>query len=281
MLGVGILASTRAKSILLNIAAAAAVILPAFAFADLKGGFFFFNFAFVLPKLALSLLLPFFAALLCISSEKNTRALSVIMLLLQPACVLFTILKRNYYIHYSIDFIQYHYAYALLAFFAVFLAAVLAARRKIISPADFGRFCRRFFAGYLFLFVYLFAQLYILIRVGLTGGTLNFIPFAGEIRRTVQSLPAPQMLVRSVGNVLFYSSFSLLLWALFGGKIKGRAGELLLLIGCPVAVSLACEIVQGIMRNGNSDIDDLILNSLGAVIGFFAAQLLKKLTSEE
>ena len=281
MLGVNSALSTRNKSILLNFGVLAALLLCAFAFADLKSGFFIVNHRFIWLKLVLSAVLPFAAAYFCILKTKNIRPLSAMLLLIQPAFVLFTVAYNRYYIHYLIDNLQNHYAYALLAFFAVYIAALAAAYRRIITPADFELFGRRFFAGYIFVFIFLFIRLYYSSRVDVSLGTVNLIPFAGEIRFALQTIRKPGVVVHTVGNVLFYTSFSLMLSELFGSRIKSRAGQLLLLIGLPFIVSLACEISQYAARRGDADIDDFILNTLGAVIGYFAAKYIKKLVSED
>jgi glycopeptide antibiotics resistance protein len=111
--------------------------------------------------------------------------------------------------------------------------------------------------------------------------TVNLIPFAGEIHRTVEALPRASALIYSAGNVLFFTSLSLMLWGLLGDKIKSRAGELLLLIGVPFTVSIMCEISEYLTHHGNADIDDVMLNTLGAAIGCFAAKIIKKSVLED
>ena len=281
MLGVCVLTATKTKTILLNLTVAASVILPAFVFTDIKTGFFLLNLRFTSLKLVLSLLLPLCTALFYIAKVKKLRALSAIILLVQPSFVLFTLAFRNYYERYSAYNIYYHYAYGLLAFFAVLFAVISAARRKKISASDFELFYRRFFVGYAFVFIYLFIQLFYLSRLDVSLGTVNLIPFSGEIRLAAANLKYPGVVVHTAGNVLFFSSFSLLLYAFFGGKIKSGAVELLLYIGCPFAVSVLCEISQYITTAGNADVDDVILNILGAAIGFFAVRFIKKSFSED
>ncbi len=275
------MASTRIKSILLNFSVFSAVVLSAFAFTDQKDGVFIVSRHYMLLKLALSLLLPLFAALLCLFATGDARPLSVITLLLQPAFVVFTIASNGYYIRFSRNFMQNHYAYALLAFFAVYLAAIIAAGRKKITPAAFKGFSKRFFIGYLFVFVFLFVRIYYSSRVDVSLGTVNLIPFAGEIQNSLHSLSPVISAVHAAGNVLFYSAFSLMLRGLFGEKIRSKAGEAALLIGVPFAVSLLCEISQYLTLRGNADIDDLLLNTLGAAIGFFAARGIRKFVLED
>ena len=277
------MASTRSKSAALYSAVLAAVLLCAFAFADRSGGrsLFIFNHHYIWLKLVLSCVLPLGTALLCLFKTKNARPLSAMMLLVQPAYSLFTIVFNDYYIKRSISNLSFHYAYGLIAFFSVYIAAVIAANRKKITHADFELFSRRFFAGYLCVFLFLFVRLFYTIRINLTINTVNLIPFAGEIRRTIELQPSIMALVYTAGNVLFFSSFSLLLWGLLGSKIKSRAGEILLLIGVPFAVSVCCEITEYFVLHGDTDIDDVILNTSGAVIGYFAAKYIKKLVSED
>lgn len=253
------MAATRIKSALLNLALLAAVALPALVFADRQGGFLFFNERFKLIKMALSLLLPFCTSLLYLRAVKNTRAFSVIVFAAEAAFFLLTELFERYYIHYSVFNMQYHYAYALLAFFAAFFAALLALRLGYISCAAFKAFYGWFFVGYTFVVIYLFAMLYIMQRRPGEGYYVNLVPFCGELREMWRSLGA---LTRSAGNVLFYSSLVPLTAYLFK-KAKPWA-----LICCPVALSLLCEVFQGLTHCGNADIDDVILNSLGVALGY-------------
>lgn len=274
------MASTRIKNLLLNFAVLFSVVLAAFAFAEHRDGVFIVSRHFVLLKLALSVLLPLLTSLLCLWVTQNARPISYIMLLVGPAFVIFTIVNNGYYVRFSRNFLQFHYAYALLAFFSVYLAAAIAAGRKKITPAAFESFGKSFFAGYFFAFVFLFVRIYYSSRADVSLGTVNLIPFAGEIRNMINALPQIIAVVHTVGNVLFYSSFSLLLQGLFGSKIKSGAGEAALCLGVPVAASLLCEISQYLTLRGNADIDDFMMNSLGAVIGFFVIKRLKKLTTE-
>ena len=71
-----------------------------------------------------------------------------------------------------------------------------------------------------------------------------------------------------LGNILLFVPFPFLL--LFVFRIKGFTR---LLLGA-MTVSMAVEILQYVFNIGVADIDDLILNTIGALLGLFLMYLL-------
>ncbi|CAM2901362.1 VanZ family protein [Paenibacillus sediminis] len=65
------------------------------------------------------------------------------------------------------------------------------------------------------------------------------------------------------GNVVVFTPFGFLVPSLF---IRARKG--LLFYSSFVFVLILAEILQSVLRLGSFDVDDLILNTLGAAIGF-------------
>lgn len=74
-----------------------------------------------------------------------------------------------------------------------------------------------------------------------------------------------------VGNVLAFVPFGLLLPPLIP-----RLGSFNRMVGCTVAFSLLVEIAQLIFRVGAFDVDDLLLNACGGVIGFLLSKVFNK-----
>lgn len=85
---------------------------------------------------------------------------------------------------------------------------------------------------------------------------INLIPFSGYISRR-------KMLEDVLVNLFLYAPFGFLL----SMKSKGKKYSWLLLI-IPVATSILFESLQYILSLGGTDITDVIMNTLGAVLGF-------------
>jgi glycopeptide antibiotics resistance protein len=73
-----------------------------------------------------------------------------------------------------------------------------------------------------------------------------------------------------VGNVLAFVPFGFLLPLLIP-----RSGSFICIVGCTVAFSLLVEIAQLIYRVGAFDVDDLLLNTFGGIIGFLLTKVFK------
>ena len=67
------------------------------------------------------------------------------------------------------------------------------------------------------------------------------------------------------GNIAFFVPVGVLAWVVFG-----RAGRA---IACAALFSLAMEVGQYVFALGLSDVDDLIMNTLGAALGVGVAKL--------
>lgn len=77
------------------------------------------------------------------------------------------------------------------------------------------------------------------------------------------------------GNILMFVPLGVYLSTLFPKKAWQK------LFGLTVLTSLVIEIIQYLASLGSSDIDDIILNSLGGLIGIGCYHLLNKLTHHE
>jgi hypothetical protein len=93
-------------------------------------------------------------------------------------------------------------------------------------------------------------------------GTSNLIPFASilQLIRETNSVTANYNIT---GNIVLFVPFGFLLPLLFT-----RLRRLWPLAWRAAAISVSIEIAQIITRARSSDVDDVILNTLGAVIGF-------------
>lgn len=101
----------------------------------------------------------------------------------------------------------------------------------------------------------------------------NFIPFK-EIMRFMKYhrvLGVKVVLFNILGNVLAFVPFGVFLSALTNHRYNCR--EMMFLT---LDLSLAIEVLQLISKVGSFDIDDIILNTLGGVLGYFIFYLVMK-----
>ena len=147
-----------------------------------------------------------------------------------------------------------------------------------MNTREFGKKAQRIFIYAVFvLYIMFLFKLLILSRVsfGETERSINLIPF------------------KSIGEYLFsgdneirrfsYSNIAgnLLAFVPLGVYIYTLSGRLRVSVLTVVSVSFGAELIQGIFGLGAADIDDLILNSLGGLIGIFACMLLRRLLNIE
>ena len=114
--------------------------------------------------------------------------------------------------------------------------------------------------------VYLFVILRITVfRSGfsldnLFGGTFNFSPFA-EYLRFAQNGSWREFLYYLLGNIICFIPF--------GGLLcRNKTGALKVLI-ISVLFSVAIEALQYVFGTGVTEIDDVILNTFGSMLGYY------------
>ena len=96
----------------------------------------------------------------------------------------------------------------------------------------------------------------------------NFVPFASITDMIRYSLP--EVAVRNIlGNVVLFVPLGVILPVLFP-----RARRLGALLWRAAAVSVAIEVLQALTRTRSTDVDDVILNVTGALLGYGAFALL-------
>ncbi|MDO4271236.1 MAG: VanZ family protein [Eubacteriales bacterium] len=134
-------------------------------------------------------------------------------------------------------------------------------------------------AGALLLFVYLLGvglltgpSLYQMIAGRLPAPKLELVPFA-DIAKVLTDPGSPGLGVFAnlAGNVLLFLPLGLLLplfWRYFQ-----RAGRTVL---CGLALSVSIELIQ-LVSGGVTSVDDVLLNTLGAALGFALAKLALRL----
>lgn len=231
---------------------------------------FMFNDDYKILKVFLALALPFCTLIINYLSEKSLRfagrASAVIM-------ALFVILyyadkyTLGYIACYGDFMVPYHFAYSMISFFSVFAAACLCSGADKKGFSGFSDFYTVFFKGYLIAFIFIFIQIYFILRQYNTGEltSVNLVPFGGEIGRIVHLFSDIKSntleLMRSAGNIMFFATIPPLI-AAFDKKKR-----IIPMLAVPFAASIAAEVFQYLFKCGDTDIDDVILNTFGAVLG--------------
>lgn len=103
-------------------------------------------------------------------------------------------------------------------------------------------------------------------------GSLNLLPFA-EYLRLWRAGDRFSFLYYLVGNIAWFVPFGLLAGLIYGGRVRR---PFLRIIFMALAFSAFIEVLQYVMGTGVTELDDVILNTLGAALGCLACFLLKK-----
>lgn len=127
------------------------------------------------------------------------------------------------------------------------------------------------FLAYLLLLAYLlfFSSAYG--RTAEMGYRYNLTPFL-EIRRGLENIETVgyyYVMVNIAGNIAAFMPFGFLLPLITERKITTWKA-----LGYGFLLSLAAESIQFVSRTGAFDVDDLILNTVGSVLGYWCCYIL-------
>ena len=166
----------------------------------------------------------------------------------------------------------YHIVYGLETFFTVLLVITVIAninQRRHIMNNNYAESLKAFFTGFCFLFAVDFFYIYIFLRKYDPSccKPLNLVPFEGELKAFLTTRQAP-LLMRDAGNVFFFTAMSWMITEL----CKKR--RYLLGIVIPVLTSVLMEVYQYLFHCGDADIDDVLLNTFGVVLGALIYKLI-------
>lgn len=166
----------------------------------------------------------------------------------------------------------YHIVYGLETFFTVLLVITVIAninQRRHIMNNNYAESLKAFFTGFCFLFAVDFFYIYIFLRKydASCCKPLNLVPFEGELKAFLTTRQAP-LLMRDAGNVFFFTAMSWMITEL----CKKR--RYLLGIVIPVLTSVLMEVYQYLFHCGDADIDDVLLNTFGVVLGALIYKLI-------
>lgn len=178
-------------------------------------------------------------------------------------------LKLMWFVEKSISL--YHLAYGLETFFSVLAVMTLIAaiqQKNGIFNNHYAEATKSFFVGSIPVFIIGFVMSFIVIRIyGGEYNAPNLIPFNGEMSAFIKQ-GEPQLLIRDAGNVFFFTALTVMLFELTKRHKKLWA------IGFPVILSISMEFYQYFFKCGDPDIDDVILNTAGTVLGCILYKLI-------
>lgn len=114
------------------------------------------------------------------------------------------------------------------------------------------------------------AALYnLLSAIGTGVRTINIIPFYSIYEMAVSKISIGRIAENILGNIALFMPFGIILPFITTKKFKK-------LLTAAVIFSLSIEIIQFLFALGSTDIDDLIFNTLGAYIGLFITNTIRK-----
>lgn len=235
-------------------------------------------------KIFLAFILPSIATIFSFYATKNLdyvgKATAVIMILF-----VVTYQLDPFFLKIMTWSNMYHFACALISYFSVFATSCICIVISKYKYCGFKHFYNYFFNGYLLVFVFLFFYAFFSKRVVMDSAIVNILPFNGEIKDTLSTITNGvgffekekiSIILRTLGNICFFTTMPLLL-SKFVKKHK-----LFLITATPIFTSVMAEVLQGLTKMGNSDIDDIILNTLGTIIGVLIYKfIIEKLLLEE
>ena len=269
--------STRVLKLLSRIVFFVCVFFITVCFADWFWGPFFLNKDYRVLKYIICVFLPASLTAINYYFEKSLNFIAQSMVVINSFFVI-GLLVFNLFGISAFSFNEmsslYHISYALICIFSVFAAATLIANLNKNKDVDYAFFYNAFFTGYIPVMITLYILLYFNYRATAFDYTVNFIPFKGEFSNLTGGFSSLGVM-RTVGNIAYYSTVALTA-ARFAKKHTVAASFLSAFILCVLS-----EAYQGIFHMGDADIDDIILNSLGALIGaliykFFVEKLRRK-----
>ncbi|MGL4989887.1 MAG: VanZ family protein [Sarcina sp.] len=168
----------------------------------------------------------------------------------------------------------------LLSFVIAAILCVIFTRKMMKSDKEYKVKWQHYFFGYLFL-LYLMIALTQVVGFPSITETIRFIDWKGSILKPEFNIIPFNYGIEMSGilNIIFFMPFGFLTCALWN-----RFRNLKSAIFMGMIFSLFIEISQMFTRYRASDINDIIMNTLGSVIGYFiyciVSRIFKKLSND-
>ncbi len=129
--------------------------------------------------------------------------------------------------------------------------------------SDFTLFLRRASKGFIIFYAFVLLYCFVLQRSPQTQSGVNLIPFNMIMTYISSSTSLYERLFYFTGNFLCFFPFGFLF------KVFKKDRDILKTVLLPIVLSLLIEVSQFLLKNGNLDVDDVLLNSLGFYVGYF------------
>lgn len=220
-------------------------------------------------KLFLCFVLPMTMVYLDYKIERSFRFMGracAIIMSLFSVCYLLDLLAFNLNSNHGKNYSIYHIAFSSASVAGVMLCAIIicALDKDNRGKNDFDRFYAHFFEGFAVMLAMILVYSFIISRVQSNYGyelvfKNNFIPFNGELKRIVCQLSFFN-LVRTGGNMLMFTSLALTVMR-FAPKNKLVWGAC-----APIGFSVIVELIELLLKSGDTDIDDIVINAIGVAI---------------
>lgn len=229
-----------------------------------KPYFFAFDTAYLWLKVILAFVLP---AVITALTYFKTKSCVRIADMTAVCMTLFTIFflidyfgqQRMWVIEKS--FIFYHLSYGLITYFTVFVTISVIGYFKKQGMKGYSAFCQAFFWGFASVLIISMITVYFLNRnYGVDENNINLIPFQGEFR-AIEREGFSKIILRDIGNFCMYIALAMMLLEIT------KKHSIALAIIIPAIISTSMEAFQYITVCGDTDIDDVIANVGGAIIG--------------
>ncbi|WP_178668100.1 VanZ family protein [uncultured Eubacterium sp.] len=238
-------------------------------------GVFFIDFDYRVLKLLLAIVIPAVAVTvhyLCNRSLLDIADRTAVVMVIYGVLLLLDSATLRLMWDIEKGTTIYHIVYGLETFFTVLLMITLIAninQRRHIMNNHYGESLKAFFTGFCFLFAVDFFYIYIFLRKYDVSWCkpLNLVPFEGELKAYLTTHDA-SLLLRDAGNVFFFTAMS---WMIMELCKKRRY---LLGVVIPILTSVLMEVYQYLFHCGDADIDDVLLNTFGVVLGVLIYRLI-------
>ncbi len=246
---------------------------------------FFLNSSFKVLKIFLSAAVPFVLIILNFVAEKSFDFLKIAISITSIFFIVHFIVDVNtlHLIDCYGDFcIIYHLAYGMIAYTSVLFTAQIT--RNIVKNSvenvekSYLSYYKRFMLCLSIVWLFNFVLMFFVYREeGINTHIVNFVPFKGEIKEllTCEKSALLSNIIRTGGNVFFFT----LLAIITKYYIKNAKPYVFILI--PIILSSLLELSQYLLKNGDTDIDDIITNTLGFFLGLLLYRIFFKNTFEE
>lgn len=221
-----------------------------------------------LLMLIFALVTPMIMVWLDFKIEKNLKFISKasrVILSLFSVFYLLDILTFNFTSNHGQNYSMYHILFSTASAVGIMLMCVILQLQKKGEDIGFALFYKRYFDGMAIMLIMVFFYAFVIARIKSNFGYElvfhnNFVPFHGEIRDFFVKFSLFGA-IRTAGNMLLFTTLSLTIIR-FASKHKICAGIIF-----PLGLSLLLEGMELVLKSGSFDVDDLIINTAGAIIG--------------